>query len=65
MIELTRAAVPSPTYQGGVKKRRFHRQAQDTEFIEVQGQPRTSPGLWFGKLTIPSEVEGQAGEPKG
>jgi len=36
---LTHSAAPNPVFEGGVKKRRFLRHAQDTEFIEVQGQP--------------------------
>jgi len=38
-FKLTRSAAPNPAFEDGVKKRRFLRQAQDTEFIEVQGQP--------------------------
>ncbi len=36
---LTRSAAPSPVFKDGVRKRGFLRHAQDTEFIEVQGQP--------------------------
>jgi hypothetical protein len=35
---------------------------------ELLGQSlgsKASPGIWFGKRTIPSEVEGHAGESKG
>jgi len=34
---------------GRCVKRRFLRQAQDTEFIEVQGQPRASPSIYAGE----------------
>ncbi len=33
---------------------------QGLELVEKHSQ-----GLWFGELTIPSQVEGQAGESKG
>jgi len=36
---LTRSAAPSPFFQDWLKERGFLRQAQDAEFIEVQGQP--------------------------
>ena len=36
---LTHPAAPGPTFEGGVEERRFPRKAQDTESIEVQGQP--------------------------
>ena len=37
----------------------------DGEESATQGQPWASASLWFDKLTIPSEIEGQAGESKG
>jgi hypothetical protein len=36
---LTHSAAPSHVFKGEGKKHRFLRQAQDAEFIEVQGQP--------------------------
>ena len=36
---LTHSTATSPVFEGGVEKRRFFRQTQNTEFIEVQGQP--------------------------
>jgi len=36
---LTHSTVPISAFEGGVKKQRFLQQHQDTEFIEVQGQP--------------------------
>ncbi len=39
---LTRSTALSPAFEGGDGKRRSLRQAQDTEFTEVQGQPDPS-----------------------
>jgi hypothetical protein len=36
---LTRSTVPDSAFNDKEQKRRFPRQALDTEFIEVQGQP--------------------------
>ena len=34
------------------------------EFVAEELVERYIPGLWFGRLTIPSGVEGQTGESK-
>jgi hypothetical protein len=39
LVTLTRSTALIPAFEGGAGKRRFLRHAQDTEFIEVQGQP--------------------------
>jgi hypothetical protein len=49
---------PKPAFDGGVDERGFLRQAQDTEFIEVQGEPRAPRPEPFDKLKVLSSIEG-------
>jgi hypothetical protein len=63
MKSLTYSAAPSHAFRSVRKKRRFLRQVQDTESIEVQGQPLPTgrkaepPGL--SRLPELAEVSGQ------